>query len=97
MLTQSRSSRRCCWLESISPEQGVAVAADDQHRPVLALRRVLLECDPGPDDLAGIGVAVRLGGVLELPGALLGWVGWESVPGECRTAPRALWCGELRP
>src|SRR6478609_7476333 len=36
----------------------VALAPDDEHRPVLALAVVLLVGHPGPDDLAGIGAAV---------------------------------------
>src|SRR5690606_14159317 len=45
-----------------------ALAADDQQRPVLAPAAVLLVGDPGPDDLAGVGPAVGLRGVLQAGG-----------------------------
>src|SRR5215203_322848 len=41
-------------------EQPVTIAADEEYRPVLAHGVVLLERHPGPHDLAGVGLAVRL-------------------------------------
>ncbi len=38
----------------LQPEQPPPVAADEQHRPVLALGVVLLVGHPGPHDLAGV-------------------------------------------
>ena len=57
--------------------QILAVVADDDHWPVLAQRRVLLERHPRPDHLARIGVAVSLR------------VGTRSAPRGWRRAPAA--------
>ena len=43
---------------------GVGDRGDDEHRPVLALGRVVLVGHPGPADLAWVGSAVGLGGVV---------------------------------
>src|SRR5262249_37625449 len=45
--------------------EGGAVVTDHEHRPVLALRRVVLEGNPRPHDLARIGVAVGARRVLD--------------------------------
>lgn len=47
-------------------QQGAAVASDDQHGPVLAPAGIVLVHHPRPDDLAGIGSAVRLGAYTSL-------------------------------
>ena len=53
-------------------EQLVVLLADDEHRTVLALRRVVLVGHPGPHDLAGIGPAVGLGRVAERRAGITG-------------------------
>ena len=49
-------------------EQLAALLADHEHRPVLALRRVVLVGHPGPDDLAGVRPAVGLRRVAQARG-----------------------------
>src|SRR5699024_1064298 len=46
-------------------EHPFAVAADDEGGPILALRVVLFERDPPPDDLTGVGISVEVGGVAD--------------------------------
>ncbi|KLN34590.1 hypothetical protein FB00_11335 [Cellulosimicrobium funkei] len=52
-------------------EQPVTVRPDEQHGPVLALREVLLEGHPGPDDLPGVRVAVEPRRVLRADATLV--------------------------
>src|SRR5919199_2784260 len=53
-------------------QESTAVAADHQHGAVLALVRVVLVADPGPHDLAGIGLAIEIRCVLQVPPARRG-------------------------
>src|SRR5699024_1033365 len=46
-------------------EHPSAVATDDEGGPILALRVVLFERDPPPDDLTGVGLSVEVGGVAD--------------------------------
>ena len=56
--------------EHEAQKRGRTLAADDQHGPILALSGVLLEGDPGPHHLAGIGLAVQGGCVFDAAGAV---------------------------
>ena len=42
------------------------MASQDQDGPVLALGGILLEGNPGPHHLAGVGLAIGVGGVGEV-------------------------------
>src|SRR5699024_4829426 len=71
-------------------EHPFAVAADDEGGPILALRVVLFERDPPPDDLTGVGISVEVGGVADRDRTLVVAGIGGTGPARLRVGPRLL-------